>query len=34
MKFTPVRIDEKPVMKTPMPVIITFELVARLLYGV
>ena len=23
MKFTPVRIDENPVMKTPMPVMIT-----------
>ncbi len=34
MKFRPVRIDEKPVMKTPMPVIITLLLEARLLYGV
>ena len=25
MKFSPVRIDEKPVMKMPMPVSITFE---------
>ena len=34
MKLRPVRIDEKPVMKTPIPVIITLVLEARLLYGV
>ena len=34
MKLTPVRIDEKPVMKTPMPVSITLLFDACVLYGV
>ena len=34
MKFRPVRIDEKPVMKTPSAVGITLVLDAAVLYGV
>ena len=34
MKFNPVRIDEKPVMKTPRPVATTFVFEAEVLYGV
>ena len=34
MKFRPVRIDENPVMKTPMPVSMTLEFEASVLYGV
>ena len=34
MKFSPVRIDEKPVMKTPMAVSTTCVLDAAVLYGV
>ena len=33
MKLRPVRIDEKPVMKTPMPASSTFELEPSVLYG-
>ncbi len=34
MKLTPVRIDENPVMKTPMPVSRTFDSEPCELYGV
>ena len=34
MKFSPVRIDEKPVMKMPTPARITCEFDALVLYGV
>ena len=34
MKFSPVRIDENPVMKTPSAVAITCVLAYVLLYGV
>ena len=33
MKFRPVRIDEKPVMKMPRPAVITCEFDAAVLYG-
>ncbi len=34
MKFRPVRIDEKPVMKTPSAAVMTCEFAAAVLYGV
>jgi hypothetical protein len=34
MKFSPVRMDEKPVMKTPIPARITLEFEKVVLYGV